>query len=84
MARISRGDFRALALLGISSLLIQLPFLDRALSPIDEGSMLAIAESLSGGEVLYRDRATFISPACQTRTNPIRMNRMSAKRPTST
>ena len=59
---ISRDDRRAVALLGVASLLLQLPFLDRGLSPIDEGSMLAIAEALAGGDVLYRDRATFISP----------------------
>jgi hypothetical protein len=59
---ISQRDRRVIALLGLSSLLVQLPFLDRGLSLIDEGSMLAIAEALADGDVLYRDRATFISP----------------------
>lgn len=62
MGRIPPADLRAVAFLALVSAAIQLPFLDRGLSPIDEGSMLAIADALRGGDVLYRDRATFISP----------------------
>jgi hypothetical protein len=58
----TRSDRRALWVLGVVSLLLQLPFLERGFSPLDEGSMLAIAEALGHGEVLYRDKATFIGP----------------------
>ncbi len=56
------SDKRALWALGIASVLVQIPFLERGYSPLDEGSMLAIAQALGDGEVLYRDKATFISP----------------------
>lgn len=48
--------------LGVGSLLIQLPFLERGISLHDEGSMLAIGEALANGEVLYRDRVTSLPP----------------------
>lgn len=55
----SRLAFPALALV---SVLIQLPFLRRGISLHDEGSILAIADALQRGEVLYRDRLTTIGP----------------------
>ncbi|MEE8473904.1 MAG: glycosyltransferase family 39 protein, partial [Myxococcota bacterium] len=57
-----RDGWPALGALGLVSLAIQLPFLRRGLSIHDEGSILAIAEALSRGEVLYRDRLTTIAP----------------------
>ncbi len=46
----------------VASVLVQVPFLNRGLSYVDEGSILAIAESLRAGATLYRDRVTFIAP----------------------
>ena len=51
-----------LSILALLSFALQLPFLARGLSRLDEGSILAIADALNRGEVLYRDRATFIGP----------------------
>jgi len=51
-----------LCALTLASLAVQIPFLGRGLSRLDEGSILAIADALNRGEVLYRDRATFIAP----------------------
>jgi 4-amino-4-deoxy-L-arabinose transferase-like glycosyltransferase len=48
--------------LAFVSLIFQVPFLNRYLSCYDEGSILAIAESLRHGEVLYRDRVTTLAP----------------------
>ncbi len=42
--------------------LLQLPFLSRGVSFYDEGSILAIAEGLSRGEVLYSERVTNMGP----------------------
>ena len=52
----------AVGLIGAGTLVVQIPLLNRGFSPLDEGSLLAIARSLSEGEVLYRDRYTFIGP----------------------
>ena len=41
---------------------LQLPFLGRGVSFYDEGSILAIAEGLSHGDALYRDRVTNMGP----------------------
>jgi hypothetical protein len=57
-----RDGWPALGALALVSLAIQIPFLRRGLSIHDEGSILAIAEALSRGEVLYRDRLTTIAP----------------------
>ena len=46
----------------VASMVIQIPFLNRGISYVDEGSILAIAESLRAGATLYRDRVTFIAP----------------------
>jgi len=48
--------------LGLVSLLIQVPFLSRGLSVHDEGHVLAIADAIFSGDVLYRDRMTSIGP----------------------
>ena len=56
------SDRRAVWLIGLASLAVQVPFLELGFSPLDEGSMLAIAHALGQGEVLYRDKATFIGP----------------------
>ncbi len=53
---------RAGLALFLVSLALQVPFLDRGISHLDEGSILAIAERLRHGEVLYRDRSTFVAP----------------------
>lgn len=62
MSAQTRREWAALAALTATSLLLQVPFLGRGLSRLDEGSILAIADALNRGEVLYRDRATFIAP----------------------
>jgi 4-amino-4-deoxy-L-arabinose transferase-like glycosyltransferase len=49
-------------LLGVGTLIFQLPFLNRGVSVLDEGSILAIADGLRHGEVLYRDRVTPVAP----------------------
>jgi hypothetical protein len=49
-------------LLGAASLVVQVPFLARGLSHLDEGSMLAIADGLERGERLYADRVTLLAP----------------------
>jgi hypothetical protein len=46
----------------VLSVAIQVPFLDRGISHHDEGSILSIADGLRHGQVLYRDRATFVAP----------------------
>jgi 4-amino-4-deoxy-L-arabinose transferase-like glycosyltransferase len=53
---------RAAAVLALASVAVQLPFLDRGLSLLDEGSILAIADGLARGEVLYLDRVTPLAP----------------------
>lgn len=62
MPRKTKQDRAALWALGVLSFAAQIPFLNRGISTIDEGSLLAIAQALSDGEILYRDRATFIAP----------------------
>lgn len=42
--------------------LLQLPFLELGVSFYDEGSILAVADGLRQGEVLYRDRVTTLAP----------------------
>jgi hypothetical protein len=56
------GDRSAVGWIGAGTLLVQIPLLTRGFSVLDEGSLLAIARSLAEGEVLYRDRFTFIGP----------------------
>ena len=56
------SDRAAIGWIGAGTLIVQLPFLNRGISLLDEGSLLAIARSLSDGEVLYRDRYTFVGP----------------------
>ncbi len=55
-------DRRVAWLLGVLSILVQIPFLERGVSLMDEGSILTIADGLRQGEVLYRDRVTFMAP----------------------
>lgn len=57
-----RRDVLWLAAIAAASAAVQLPFLDRGLSLLDEGSPLAIAEGLRRGGVLYRDHNTFVAP----------------------
>ncbi len=56
------GLVRDRTLLALSAVLLQIPFLRLGLSHLDEGSVLAIADSLHRGEVLYGNRLTHISP----------------------
>lgn len=49
-------------MLAAASFVLQLPFLNRGISHYDEGSILAIADALRRGEVLYRDRVTTLAP----------------------
>ena len=58
----ARGDRAALVALGLLSVGLQLPFLARGISRLDEGSILTIAQALGEGSVLYRDHATFVGP----------------------
>ncbi|MFQ5666527.1 MAG: ArnT family glycosyltransferase [Candidatus Binatia bacterium] len=58
----SLGDRAALAVLALVSTVTQIPFLNRGISFYDEGSILAIANGLHHGELLYRDRVTFLPP----------------------
>jgi hypothetical protein len=44
------------------TLLLQIPFLNRGLSLLDEGSITSIADGLRHGELLYRDRITPLAP----------------------
>lgn len=55
-------DQGAVIALGLTSLLLQVPFLDRAISFYDEGSILAIADGLRHGAVMYRDHVTPTAP----------------------
>ncbi|MCZ6785367.1 MAG: glycosyltransferase family 39 protein [Proteobacteria bacterium] len=55
-------DQRATWALAAFCFLVQIPFLRRGISPLDEGSMLAIADALYQGEALYRDRVTQLGP----------------------
>ena len=57
-----RQERSALGILGLTSALLQIPFLNRGISFYDEGSILAIADGLHNGELLYRDRVTLLPP----------------------
>jgi hypothetical protein len=57
----SRRGFVAGAV-GLLALLAQRPTLNRGAVPLDEGQLLAIADRILGGEVLYRDVYTGIFP----------------------
>lgn len=57
-----RTDRAALLGLVLTSVVIQVPFLDRGISFYDEGSILAIADGLRHGAVLYRDHVTPTAP----------------------
>ncbi len=46
----------------VASCVFQLLFLEKGASLYDEGSIVAVADGLSQGEVLYRDRVTFVAP----------------------
>jgi 4-amino-4-deoxy-L-arabinose transferase-like glycosyltransferase len=46
----------------VTATLVQLPFLERGLAPLDEGSILAIADALRSGARLYVDRITPLAP----------------------
>lgn len=59
---VSRRDAGAVAVLALLSLIIQLPFLDSGISFYDEGSILAIADGLRHGGVMYRDHVTPTAP----------------------
>ena len=58
------GTWSAAVAAGIAllALLAQLPILGRGVVPLDEGQLVAIAERLRQGEVLYRDVYTGIFP----------------------
>ncbi len=49
-------------LLFVATCVFQLLFLEQGASLYDEGSIVAVADGLSQGEVLYRDRVTFVAP----------------------
>ncbi len=53
---------RTAGALALAAVLIQIPFLERGISFYDEGSILAIADALRNGELLYRDRVTTLGP----------------------
>jgi len=57
-----RKESAALVGLALASAVIQVPFLDRGISFYDEGSILAIADGLHHGAVLYRDHVTPTAP----------------------
>ncbi len=57
-------SWRASLALFLATGSFQLLFLERGVSLYDEGSILAIGQSLANGEVLYRDRLTFVAPLC--------------------
>jgi hypothetical protein len=48
--------------IGAVALLAQLPVLDRSVVAVDEGQLVAIADRIRAGEVLYRDVYTGIFP----------------------
>ncbi len=48
--------------LAVAALVVQIPFLERGISSLDEGSILAIADALRKGEALYADRVTPLAP----------------------
>lgn len=50
------------AVLALVSLVVQLPFLGRGMSLLDEGSILAIADAMASSEQLYVDRVTPLAP----------------------
>jgi hypothetical protein len=50
------------ALVALLAIAVQAPFFARGLSPLDEGSVLAIADALAQGDVLYRDRIVVVAP----------------------
>jgi len=52
----------SLVLLAALSSLVQIPFLERGISFYDEGSILAIADGLRHGAVMYRDHVTPTAP----------------------
>jgi hypothetical protein len=53
---------RATVAVALLAAAVQAPFFARGLSPLDEGSVLAIADALARGEALYRDRITVVAP----------------------
>lgn len=53
---------RASIALFVATCLFQLIFLERGASLYDEGSIISIGDSLSRGEILYRDINTFVAP----------------------
>ena len=57
-----RGRLAGTALVLLLAIGVQIPFFDRGLSLLDEGTVLANADALAHGEVLYRDRITVIAP----------------------
>lgn len=52
----------ATAAVALLALAVQLPLLSRGVSLLDEGSVVAIADALARGEVLYRDRIAVVGP----------------------
>jgi hypothetical protein len=46
----------------VATCIFQLLFLERGASLYDEGSIIAMGVGLSHGEILYRDRLTFVAP----------------------
>ena len=56
------GRLWAITTLALASLALQIPFLLRGISHLDEGLVLAIADSLHHGERLYLDRLTPFAP----------------------
>src|SRR5512134_2951077 len=57
-----RADRAGTALVALLAIAVQLPFFDRGFALLDEGTVLATAEALARGEVLYRDRITVVAP----------------------
>jgi 4-amino-4-deoxy-L-arabinose transferase-like glycosyltransferase len=57
-----RAERAGTALVVLLAVAVQLPFFDRGVALLDEGTVLATAEALARGEVLYRDRITVVAP----------------------
>jgi hypothetical protein len=53
--RLPRGEGALTLLVGLGTALVQLPIFDRWLAFLDEGYILAIADEINRGRVLYRD-----------------------------
>jgi 4-amino-4-deoxy-L-arabinose transferase-like glycosyltransferase len=50
------------ALVALLAVAVQAPFFARGLSLLDEGTVVATADALAGGEALYRDRFAVVGP----------------------